>query len=177
MKKCLGMIGILLLLTGCAPQGELETVQDDLVVQTASVCYELQLTLPEEASAPVMEGDTGKLYLCDTYSISVQKLPGGDLSRTVTELSGKNMDQLSVFSTEKEGFPCHRFAWAVAGEGTQQSCLSLIMDDGDYHHTVTVMTDYEHAGSLRKQWDSIMASAMLVSTAQLPAGTVPGTSQ
>lgn len=164
MRKLLIVIAAGLLLSGCTATGEMETVNDGYDFSPPAVSYSLQLTLPEGASTEAMTGETGTLYFCDQFTVSVQKFPGGDLNRTLSEVTGMGRERLSVLKTEKGGVSHYRIAWSAAGEGTQQSCSALILDDGEYHHAVTVMADYGSAGSLQNQWNSILDSVQLVST-------------
>lgn len=161
MKKGLLLLLCALLLTGCGAQETFETISDELGVSMPAVC-DVQLLLPEEAAVPSMESEDGsKLYLCDGYTVTVQTLDGGDLNRTFRELSGHSKDELTVIQTARDGIDRYECVWSAAGEGEDQICRALILDDGVYHYAVTVMANATQSGQLRQAWQEIMDSVSL----------------
>ena len=127
-----------------------------------ATCREIQLQLPKEATAPVLQSqEGGKLYLCDGYTLTVQTLSAGDIDRTMREVTGFSKDQLTVMETEQMDF--RRYDCAAAEEG-EQVARTVILDDGNYHYAVTVMADFASAGELANTWQSLLASASLSST-------------
>lgn len=154
----------LLLLSGCGAQETFEIVSDVYDVPASAMGYTLQLQLPQEAVLETMESEAGALYLCDGYTLTVQALEGGDLDRTLQAVTGFEKDALTLMQTKQGDFKRYECAWSAAGEGTQQVCRTLILDDGNTHHAVTVMADYQMAGDLTAQWQHLLSSAQLVST-------------
>ena len=161
MKTILAILGCLVLLTGCVAEETFETIADEPVLQEFTA-RELQLSLPEDASVlTVQQEGTDRLYLCDGYCVVLQTLPGGDLDRTIREVSGFNKDALSVIQTERDGVTHYECAWSAVGEGGDQICRAAILDDGNYHYTVTIMTDYHRAGKLSEEWNDLFNSIKL----------------
>jgi len=161
MKKLWVLLCALLMLTGCS-QPTFETVtdlyQDGPLPQAKSICLEL----PQEAAMPTMESEeSGKLYLCDGYSIAVQTLSGGDLDGTLRQLTGFSRDSLTVMERKTGGISRYDCVWTAAGEGQEQTCRCVVLDDGVYHYAVTVMSDSVDAGKLQETWQSILGSVYL----------------
>lgn len=161
MKKLCVLLCILLMLAGCSQQ-TFETVtdlhQDGPLPQAKSIC----LDLPQEAAMPTMEsGENGKLYLCDGYSIALQTLSGGDLDGTLRQLTGFSRDALTVMERKTGDISRYDCVWTAVGEGQEQTCRCVVLDDGSYHYAVTVMADSVDAGKLQQTWQSILGSAYL----------------
>ena len=163
MKKICLVLLVGLLLSGCS-WDKLEVVKDGLVTTPAAASYHLELQLPEGSTAPVMEADGASIYFCDDFSVSVQKLSGGDLDKTIIGLTGMDLDRTAVLKTKKDNFDCYRLVWSSAGEGTEMTCWALVLDDGIAHHAVTVMADHRLAGDLKDQWNAILNTAQLIRT-------------
>lgn len=126
---------------------------------------EIQLQLPKEATAPVLQSqEGGKLYLCDGYTLTVQTLSAGDIDRTMREVTGFSKDQLTVMETEQMDFRRYDCVWSAAAEEGEQVARTVILDDGNYHYAVTVMADFAAAGELANTWQSLLGSVSLSST-------------
>lgn len=165
MKKFCVIMLLLLALTGCAAQETFETVNDEYVESAMVSMQQVALNLPEDAAVSVLENEAaGKLYLCDGYTVSVQTLEAGDLDKTFQEVTGFSREGLSVLKTEINGVECHSCAWAAAGEGGDQIARTMVLNDGNYHYAVTVMTDASKAGELAKVWQDIFSSVTLTHT-------------
>ena len=164
MKKCWIILFVALLLAGCGAQETFETVSDDYPVAAAAELKEVQLSLPDDVTAPLEVSDDGsKLYICDGYTITVQTLEAGDLDKTFREISGFSKEELTVIKTIRDGVDCYESAWCTAGEEEDQICRSVIFDDGMYHYGITVMANYTMAGQLSETWQDILGMATLVS--------------
>ena len=165
MKRILAGLLLSMFLTGCSAQDTMETISDILDVSVVANVQQVQLSLPEEAAMATLENeDAGKLYLCDGYSVTVQTMESGDLDRTLRQVTGFSRDQLTVISTQRESFQRHDCAWSAVGEGGDQTCRGVVLDDGYYHYVVTVMADAEKAGQLSADWQHLLDSVTLVST-------------
>lgn len=126
---------------------------------------EIQLQLPKEATAPVLQNqDGGKLYLCDGYTLMIQTLSAGDLDRTLREVTGFPKDQLTVMETEEMDIRRYNCVWSAAAEEGEQVARAMILDDGCYHYAVTVMADFASAGELAQTWNSLLGSVTLTGT-------------
>lgn len=159
MKK-LWMAGVLaLLLCGCGAQETFETVGQVQQQPEQAKPWTVLYDLPEDAGKPVMEGEeTGSLYMCKDYSLSVQTLPGGDLDRTLQQCTGFTADRLQIMQTKTETADRYETAWATSGEAGDQVGRLAILDDGNYHYVLTVMADAGKAGQLAESWQTLFRS-------------------
>lgn len=164
MKKCmLMMLGVLVLLTGCAAAETFETVMDVIVPQTP-VLREVSVELPEDAVVSVMESSAGKLYLCDSYEITLQTFSAGSLSQTVRSVSGYDGEELTILeSAAGEGVTRYDFVWSAMGENGERIGRAAILDDGGYHYVLSAMADAADAGELTEAWNSLLRSFQLES--------------
>ena len=161
---CLVLI-VAVLFSGCAAQPAFETIIDQLEMPVMAQMQKLNVALPKEATAPTLQSeDTGALYLCDGYTLSVQTLEGGDLDATMRNLSGFSKEQLTVMTTEKHGVRRYDCVWTAAGEGGDQVARAVILDDGYYHYAVSVMADFASAGDLAQTWKDILDSVSIGDT-------------
>lgn len=147
---------IMLLLTGCKENMDFETMSD--VYQQTAVARQILLTLPESAAMPVSTHTDGALYICDGYSISVQTMEGGDLSRTLKAATGYTADKLQLMQQKQDGLTRYDYAWSCAGEGGDMVCRGVLLDDGYYHYVLSVLIDAEKAGQLQSQVNALCAS-------------------
>lgn len=155
-----------LLLTGCGVQDTFETVSDVAVQSVSTAARQVLLTLPEEAAVCVFEdAQTGSLYLCDGYSISLQTLQGGDLDRTLRTVTGYGREQLTLMQTAQPDAKRYECVWSAAGEGEDQVGRAVILDDGSYHYVLSAMAGESSAGDLTETWQEIFRSFGLTDTA------------
>lgn len=154
MKKCLVIVVVLLLLTGCAAQDVFETVSDVYAEETLQP-KQISLAVPEGTA---ITGGNGTLYLCDDYEITVQTLSGGDLNTTFRFLTGFPLDSLTVLETAQTGMDRYECVWTCAGEGGDNVGRAVVLDDGSFHYCVTVMTASENAGKLQENWQELLGS-------------------
>lgn len=154
-----------LLLTGCGTQQTMETISDEFDVSVMAEVQQISISLPEDAALASLESaEAGKLYLCDGYYVTVQTMESGDMDRTLRAVTGFSKDQLTVIQTEPGELTRYDCAWCAVGEGGDQICRGVVLDDGNYHYVVTVMADAAKAGQLSAVWQHILDSAKLVST-------------
>ena len=162
MKKVWCVLALSLLLTGCGTTEVWETIADVDDTPVMAQMQQITVNLPTDASVETMENDqTEKIYLCNGYTVTVQTLPGGDVDKTLRQISGFSRDQLTVMETQ--GFNTKRYAcvWAAAGEAEDQVARAVVLDDGNYHYAVTVMAPFSTAGDLASTWQSILSSVQL----------------
>ena len=159
MKKWFLYVLAAVLLCGCGAQPVFETVDDDDSLFVSATVRQIQLTLPREAAKPAMQTDTGdSLYLCDGYTLQVQTFSGGDMDRTLRQLTGYCTDQLQPIRTKTAEATRYDLTWISAGEGGDQVGRAVVLDDGLNHSTVSVMAEAAKAGRLQKTWQSLMNS-------------------
>lgn len=161
MKKWL-IFGLLaIFLTGCTPEPTMETISDTLEEPVMAEPREISVRLPGEASIPAIESDAGRVYTCGDYDLAIQTLEGGDLDGTVRSLTGFGREELTVLETEQDGVKRYDFVWASAGDEGEQLGRGVILDDGSYHYTMTVLRDAEPTESLQVVWSDVFGSFSL----------------
>lgn len=163
MKKVLTLLMMAVLLSGCGAQETFETVEDLIPVQPVASPQQLYITLPEEAASPTFrEENGGEIYVCDGYTITSQILESGDLEKTLTHISGKTSEDLQLIKTKQDTCDRYDFVWTSAGEEGLQLGRACILDDGDFHYTLTVMAREETAGQLRETIQELFDSCSLL---------------
>ena len=158
MKKACFLLVFVLFLTGCQASPTFETVQD-VYGPSQSAPRQIALDLPEDVQT--VAGDSGKLYLCEGYDITVQTLSSGDLDRTVQQLTGYATDALTVMQTAVSGVDRYECVWTAAGENGDAVGRAVVLDDGQYHYCVTVMTQADGTGELSGAWQELLGSVRL----------------
>lgn len=162
MKKILLTIAAAaLLLSGCAAEETFETISDHIVQPVLAEMRQISVVLPAEAASPTVESDSGRIYLCQDYEISIQTLESGDLRSTVSVLSGYDMEALTVMATQKGDVDCYRFVWASAGENGDRVGQAMILDDGSYHYCLSVLGDADTAQQNQLSWEEMFGSFSL----------------
>ena len=158
MKKWMCAILTGLLLSGCGAQPTMETVADVMLEPEPPTPRAISVSLPGETAMPAMESEAGRFYLASDYEIWVQTLPGGDLGATMETLSGFAPEDLTVITTASGDCDRHEFVWATAGEGGDLLGRGVILDDGYYHYTMTVLRSAESVAKSPVVWDGVFAS-------------------
>ena len=154
---CLLLCGMLL--CGCGTEAVFETVADIPAEPVMSPQRQILVDMPQEAAVCVMEdGDGAKMYLCDGYTLWLQTLPGGDLDRTVRTVSGFDRQGLRLMERKDGGARRYEWVWSAAGEGGDQLCRAVVLDDGQYHYCMAAMASAEEAASVREIWDQLFSS-------------------
>ena len=162
MKKFVVFLILAMLLTGCTAAETFETLGNVYPDTAMPVQRQVSLTVPEDASAQVIQSENGRLYLCDGYEITLQTLSGGDLNKTLRTLTGFGTDSLTVMETGLTENARYEFVWTAAGEGGDTVGRAVILDDGNYHYCVTVMGPADNASQLQDTWQSLLASFTLI---------------
>ena len=159
MKIVIAICGMLIMLCGCSNMGAFETVMDVVPVTEVRPAGSIKLSLPEEAAVAVFENLVeGKIYLCEDYEITVQTLEGGDLEKTMQEITGFSKDRLTVMETAQGELKRYDCVWSAMGEGEVQIGKTAILDDGVWHYAVSVMADASKAELLQEKWQELFRS-------------------
>ena len=161
LKTVISLLLCILLLTGCGSAPVFEGMEDVYAPQTQPQPKELQLTLPKDAAAQTLSGETGKLYFCDGYELSLETLPSGDLNSTLQLLTGYGRDLLTIMETGTSTEKRFETVWVAAGEDSDRVGRLLVIDDGSYHYCVSVMADVSEAGALQKSWEALFSGVVL----------------
>ena len=162
MKKWWRVLLAGLLLVGCGQKKNVETVGDSYIIPNTPEPKAVHLELPEDAAMLTVQNETdGTLYLCQDYTVTVQTFPGGDLDRTLRQVSGFGADELRLYTLEYTDYLQHTCVWVSAGEEMDQVGKAVILDDGVHHYAVAVMVPSEQAGELEKDIRQILDSVAL----------------
>ena len=162
MKKIWVIPLLAILLAGCSKNRVLETVSDIPVAPAAATALRIQMHLPPELAAPVLQDENaGSLYLCDDYSLSVHTVQAGDLKKTIRNATGMEKDDLDIMQTKKGNAKCYQWVWTVAGESGVQVGRGCVLDDGTYHYVLTVLADEKKAWEVQPVWKEIFTSFTL----------------
>ncbi len=162
MKKIAMALLLALLLSGCGAKETLETVADDIPLQPVlAQPAQISVRLPDNAVSPVLESDTQQLYFCEDYEIAIETRSSGDLSGTITALTGFAPEQLTVMHTSPEGVDRYEFVWAAAGEDGDRLGRGVVLDDGSYHYCMSVLRDAENPKKSQVVWSDVFSSFAL----------------
>ena len=158
MKKCWTFLLLPLLLCGCAAEETFETISDDIVQPVMAQPREITVSLPDDAVAPVLEGDSEQVYMAEDYEIVIETLSSGDLNETIQTISGYGKDQLTIMETQWDDVTRYEFVWASAGENGDRLGRAVILDDGDFHYCMSVLRDTGERGTSQISWEDVFSS-------------------
>lgn len=162
MRKFWVIPFVVMFLAGCGKNTTLETVTDVQATPVIAAVQRIQVQLPPEMSAPALQGDqSGTLYLCDDYSVTLQTVEAGDLEKTIRNATGMNKKELQIQQTRKADAKCYQWVWTANAETGIQVGRGCILDDGVYHYVLTALADEEVAGQVQPVWREIFASFSL----------------
>lgn len=172
MKIWIILLLCCLLLTGCAQEPVLETVNDEIIQPVIATAYSPTFTLPIDASVTTMESENGgTIYFCDGYTVTLRTLPAGDLNKTILDTTGFSSDDLTLMKTRSEGFDRIQCVWSAAGEEGEQIGRLTVLDDGVNHHVLSCMSSAELAPQLSQEVQQLMDSFRLVTPEALDTGS------
>lgn len=160
MKKLLIAVLVCLLLQGCGQPEVFETMSDQYLVPETPEAQETSFWLPEGAALQV-SGGSGEMYLCDDFTVSVQTFPSGDLDATLRSVTGYGKDRLSLLQWKTAQGTRTDCAWASQGEEGDLVARTLVLDDGNWHYTLTVQADAQKAAELAATWADMFHSFKL----------------
>ena len=159
MKKMM-IIGLLaMLLQGCATQEVFETVDDEYKPAMVSAAAKISLHLPDEQAQVVMENEDQQIiYLYEDFCISVQTAYSGSIAQTLKDVTGYDMEKLTVMQTLTDELQRYQCVWTSAGEDGDQVGRACVLDDGNYHYVVAVMGGEHTAGDMTDIWQDMLDS-------------------
>ena len=133
-----------LVLAACGPEETpvFETVGENVCLpEEKPNPGRIEVMIPEEAASQTMAGDAGgELYTWEDHSLQLQTLDGGDIRRTVEEVTGFDYDELTVMASQKGGLMYYQTVWCTAGEEGTLLGRALIADDGNYHYCISLLS-------------------------------------
>lgn len=159
MKKWIFILLMVPLLCGCSAGETFETVGDLYAEPVMQEQRDIFVAVPENAVA--IQGDTGTIYLCDGYEVTVEILSAGNVSGTFQTLTGFGIDDLTVMETAASDTARYECVWASAGEDGDLVGRAVILDDGIHHYCVTVLADADAAYALQQTVEAILDSVQL----------------
>ena len=160
MRKLWVLVMAAVMFGGCAAEPAMETVADEQVL-AESAMKEITMELPGEPVLPVMRTDTGEIYICEDFEVSVETLPGGDIQRTVQMLTGFGMEDVTVMETTVGERTRYDLAWSAMGETGPEVGRAAVLCDGQYHYCLSVMTAEENAAACREMFNGLFESFTL----------------
>ena len=158
MRKCVLILLMILLLTGCRAEDTFETITDEYILPVMAQPGAIHVELPGETALPVIEKDNDRIYVCNDYEIMLQTLNGGDLEATLQAVSGRKREELTVMETFADGISRYEFVWAAAGETGDVLGRGVILDDGNYHYCLSVLRDAESEEKTQVNWNQVFSS-------------------
>ena len=161
MKKWMLLLPMVLLLTGCGAEDTFETISDELVLPVMAQPRNISVELPGEAALPVIENSDGRIYICNDYEIILQTLDAGDLEETLKALSGLSREDMTVVETFADGISRYEFVWATAGEAGDRCGRGAILDDGNYHYSLSALCSADSEDKSQVSWEDVFSSFSL----------------
>jgi hypothetical protein len=160
VKKWWLLLMICAMLSGCGAEETFETVADEFL-EVAAVPRQVMVVLPPEAAAPASESDAGTIYICDGYEIMLQTLTGGDLDATLRTVSGYGWEELTVVESRQGDYKRYDLVWACAGEEGERIGRGAVLDDGNYHYVLCVLSDADRVQEYEEVWSALFSSYSL----------------
>ena len=161
MKKVWIFLFVAILLSGCSKEA-LETVSDVPVAPAAAMKQQVYVQLPKELSSPTLQSEeTGALYLCDDYFVTVETVEAGDLAKTIQNTTGLRKENLQIMETKQDDVKRYQWVWTSNAETGTQIGRGCILDDGAYHYVLTAQADERAAEKVQSAWKEIFASFQL----------------
>ena len=162
MKKWIWLMVFAFMLSGCSAQVYETLGEVAHVSATQPPLRSVSLQLPGDAAVLTSSGgDT--MYLCGDYTIALQTFSAGDLDGTVRRISGYSLADLTVMESSCGDHQRYDLVWTAAGEGGDQVCRAAVIDDGNYHYTLTLSGSAASAGQWKQAWNRLMDTFCLAS--------------
>lgn len=169
MKRLLPILLMCFLLVGCRDQQVFEPVEDVYAPQQLPDPLQIRVNLPEDAAASAMEAEPeGMLYSCQDATVCVYTVKGGDMDKTVRDATGYPREALQMIQTKDNGMDRYICVWSSAAENSLMVGRACILDDGNYHYVLTVLSEQEKAGVLNTDsWQEVFRSFRALTPEQI----------
>lgn len=161
MKKVLLTMVMCAALAGCAKAPVMETIADELVPAEPAAARQVTLELPPEAASPVWETEEGICYRWEDCDILLQTLPAGNLDATVRQISGYSPEQLTVVKSAPSDARRYDLVWSSMGQEGEMVGRAAVLDDGNYHYVLTVLSPAESVQNREEIWETLFQSFAL----------------
>ena len=158
MKKLCLLLTLAVLLCGCNKK-DYETRAAPCGVEEITAPGVISIDVPDGLSAPVMSTQEGdRLYIADHYEVSLQTMAGGDIDATLKSCTGFDSSRLTLLETAKDGLKRYDCAFTALGEAAQTVGRLTVLDDGNYHYVLTVITDGAYGAEMTAAWQQLSDS-------------------
>ena len=77
-------------------------------------------------------------------------------------LAGRSKEELQILKTAWSEYDRYDFVWTTAGEDGLQLGRACILDDGNYHYTLSTLAEENCAGELRQTLSDMYESCALL---------------
>ncbi len=162
MKRICAIVLMCAALVGCSATETFETLGNVAHERSEQAALgKVTLSLPSSASKEVFSNGGDTMYDCEGYTLMLQTLSSGDLSRSVRAISGFSPDKLTLMQSSADGCSRYEWVWTAAGEGTDVLCRAALLDDGNYHYCLYTVAAARDAGALTQEWDALFRSFRL----------------
>lgn len=159
MRKLMLILALCIMLIGCSSAETFETLGPiQHVSDTMPQMSKLHLILPEDAAQDVFYGGENSVYECEDYLLVLQTMASGDITRTIKHLSGFSSEKLTILESNFEGVKRYDWVWSAVGEDGDLICRASVLDDGNYHYCLAIVTSAANAGALTEEWNGIFTS-------------------
>ena len=161
MKRWICVLGIGLLLSGCAAVDTFETIGDDYVSEVMAPAGKLEVDFPPDTVVLAMNDDLqGCIYLCPDYTLSLQTFASGNLEATIQQVSG--FKDVQPLRTRMGGLDRYDWVWSTVEEAGDMVSRAAVLDDGAYHYALCVTASADTVGVLEQEWERLFASLRVV---------------
>lgn len=157
MKKIWILVLVLVILTGCSAKQTMENVEDVYASVANQDRQSISLDLPSDAVLTMVNGDR-KLYCCKGYEIHIETISSGDIDATLRMLTGYDRSYLTVMEISAKDNMRYECVWTAAGEAGEIVGRTVILDDGNYHYCLSILSSADDAGSLQETWNDLSVS-------------------
>lgn len=141
MKRIVWVLVAMVLLSGCVNFADpvMETVNDQMAEPVAADPAPVWIWLPENAAAQTA-AEGGSCYTWDECELRVQTLNGGDIRKTLEQLTGMSAERLTVMEYRRGALQMYQTVWSMTGEEGITLGRCLVADDGAYHYCVSLLS-------------------------------------
>ena len=141
MRKLLWIPVLMMVLCGCVhmEQPVFETVADPVVEPVAAEPKPVSVWLPDAAAKQTMAGE-GECYIWDDCELRIQTLTGGDIRKTLAQITGLSPERLTVMEYQRDGLQLYQTVWSSTSEEGITLGRCLVADDGAYHYCISMVS-------------------------------------
>lgn len=141
MKRIVWILMATLLLCGCMNVTEpvFETVEDGVPGPVAAEPAPVWVWLPDGAAAQTA-AEGSACYTWNECELRVQTLAGGDIRRTMEQLTGMDPERLTVMEYQRGELQMYQSVWSMTGEEGITLGRLLVADDGAYHYCISLLS-------------------------------------